>query len=270
MSETTFRKENDRLAWLLGHEAQPNFESACLPPEVLAYYRANKNQHVAAIQRGYVLPSAIRLPAAPVEVAGYPIEETDCFAWIQHMETFASGHYGEKVSLRDHFMLPARLPWKHVLPVYIPSGMSFRAMVDKALKARKLSVYESLKVEKYSGSRGIDARRLLLIERSVKPTAATMGLPPKFAKNWFSGRQTVPLDLCGYGIATSLWQSVEKQYLDPETTLTWFPENQSSGGDVADGYGYHGLDRVGFYYGDAGNGDDDCGFREAIEVPLKQ
>jgi len=200
--------------------------------------------------------------AVPVEMAGYPIEETDCFLWLDHMEQFAERCFGMKVALRKMFLFPSQLPWKQVLPIFKP-GLTNREMVDKVFVSRKLiTPYELVDVMKYSSS-GASASRLYLTERSMKPTLATMGLPPKFAKHWFAGRQTAPLNLCGYGIGTSLCYEIEKQFLDPET-WTWFPENTLSGGDVAYGGCLPGLALVGFLCFDSSYEDDDFGFREVI------
>lgn len=257
MSETTFSRD----AWLLGNEALPNFEAAGLSQEVIAFHREHKDQIIPAIRRGFVLPGTITPSAVSVETVGYPIEETDCFQWLGHMEKFAKDYFKAKVTLRDMFPLPARLPWKQVLPIFNP-GLTNREMVDKALKSRKLSVYESVDVMKYCGS-GASAPGLCIIERFARPTLSTMGLPPKFAKNWFAGRQTVPLNLCGYGIGMSLWHEVEEQFLDPQTA-TWFPGNTLSDGDVAYGDYDPGCGKVEFFCNDSDDEYDSFGFREAI------
>lgn len=238
--------------------------STNLTEEVKRHFLAQKQKVPIALQRGFVLPSAIIPSAVSVEVAGYPIEETDCFVWLSHMEQFAEKYFGMKVLLRNMFQFPARLPWKQILPVFNP-GLTNREMVDKAFVSRKLvTPYESVDVMKYSGS-GARAPGLYLTERSARPTPATMGLPPEFAKHWFTGRQTVPLDLCGYGIGTSLCHKVEKQFFDPET-WTWFPENTLSDGNVAYGFYDPSLGKVEFYCRASGFGRGLFGFREAISL----
>lgn len=263
MSETTF---SNKEAWLLGHEALPNFEKAGLSAEVIDFHRQQKAQIIPALKRGFVLPCAIPLPAVPVEMPGYPIEETDCFAWFDHMQQFAEKFFGATFALRDKLPLPARLPWKNVLPIFDP-GLTNREMVDKALKARKLLVYEGTDVMRFTGSGAFDAPCLYFIERSITPTPATMGLPPKFARHWFSGRQTVPLHLRAYGIGTSLLHEVEEQFLDPET-WTWFPENTLPGGRVAFGGSGPASGKVEFLCLGAGNELVNAGFREAIVLSL--
>lgn len=267
MSETTLVRD----AWLLGQEVLPNFEKAGLPPEVIAHYRAHKDQYIPALQRGFVLPNAIVPSAVPVEMAGYPIEETDYFKWVATMDAFARRYFGflNTQLLSDMFATPPRLPWKKVLPIFDP-GLTNREMVDKVLKARKLDVYEGTDVMKYTGAGAFPTPRLYIIERTPAPTLATMGLPPKYAKQWFGGRQTQPLGLRAYGIGTSVLHSVEKQFLDPEAkTATFFPENILPGGYVACGCCYPSYSRVLFCAGGSGDEYGDYGFREAIEVPLK-
>lgn len=260
MAEPLVRKSTHDLAILIASQVT----SVNLTEEVERHFLAQKQEVPIALQRGFVLPSAIIPSAVPVEMAGYPIEETDCFVWLSHMEQFAEKYFGMKVPLRNMFQFPARLPWKQILPVFNP-GLTNREMVDKAFVSRKLvTPYESVDVMKYSGS-GARAPGLYLTERSARPTPATMGLPPKFAKHWFAGRQTVPLDLCGYGIGTSLCHEVEKQFFDPET-WTWFPENTLSGGAVAYGLCRPGDGRVEFRCGDSDGGGGRFGFREAISL----
>lgn len=263
MNEATLSKEQvGLLAMVVSHIGVVGHE------ECRFYLRTeNRSQIPEALKRGFVLPGAIPMSAVPVEMASYPIEETDCFAWLGHMEKFAEERFGVEVVLRDKFPIPPRLPWKNVLPIFDPGNLTNRMMVDKVLKARKIAVYESTDVmESYSGSGAFSVPRLYLIERSPWPTIGTMGLPPKFAKQWFSGRQTTPLNFRGYGIGTSLWYEVEKKFLDPEfKTVTWFPEDILLSGDcVACGY-YDSADgEVKFHCFGAGNGFDCYGFREAI------
>lgn len=271
MSETTLAGNTlNRDAWLLGHEITPNIEQA-LSPEEIAHYRQRKAEIVPALQRGFTLPNSVPLSAAPVPITGYPIEETDCFLYLGHMEKFAKERFGAKVILRDLFPLPAMLPWKQVLPIFDP-GLTNREMVDKALKARKMVVYEETDVMEYAGAQA-DGPKLYLIDRtpregSLRPTEATMGLPPKFARKWFAGRQTKPLALRPYGIGMSLVNEVEEQFLDPET-FTWFPENTLPDGGVA--YGRYNPDRreVRFYWYIADDESARSGFREAIVLTLK-
>lgn len=258
MVEPLIRRSTHDLAILIASQVT----SASLTEEVERHFLAQKQEVPFALQRGFVLPSAIIPSAVLVEMGGYPTKETDCFSWLAHMEQFSERYFGTKVSLREMFPVPTRLPWKQILPIFNP-GLTNREMVDKVFVSRKLiTPYESVDVMKYSGS-GASAPCLYLIERSAKPTFATMGLPPKFAKHWFAGRQTVPLNLCGYGIGTSLCHEIEKQFLDRKT-WTWFPENILSGDDIADG-GYDPFDgKVRFDYYDSDYEYDNFGFREAI------
>jgi len=231
------------------------------------FYTRNENRGkiAEAMKRGFALPSAITPSSTPVPLMGYPIAETDCKQWLVHVEDFAEKYFGKRIELMESFDLPTHLPWKRVLPIYDP-GLTDREMIDKALKARDVAVYEETDVMKFTGARS-SGPRLGFIERTLRPTEATIGLPPKFLKNWYAGRQTKPLDRRAYGIATSLLHGVEKQFLDPET-FTWFPENTlPPDGRVA--YGYWSDDEVRFYWGDPGDEDDYGGSREAIWVPLK-
>lgn len=270
MSETTLVGNTlNRDAWLLGHEITPNIERA-LSLEEITHYRQKKGEIVPALQRGFVLPGAIPLQAVSVELTRYPIEETDCFEWLGHMEQFADQYFGSKVNLRKMFTLPTRLPWKEVLPVFDPAGLTNRQMVDKALKAQGLQVYEGTDVQALTGATA-EVSKLYLIERTAKPVPATMGLPPKYARHWFGGRQTLPLHLRGYGIGTGLLYKLEKKFLDHDaTTASWFPENTFPADDhVAFGYYYPGRRMVYFSRGVAADEGANFGFREAIVLSPK-
>ena len=266
MNEATLQKEQlDLLGMVVPHFGVVGSE------EAKHYLRTeNRNQIPHALKRGFVLPGAIPLQAVPVEVSGYPIEETDCFQWLNHMEQFAEQRFGMKVDLRDMFPLPVRLPWKAILPIFDPEGFTNRSMVDKALKSQGLRVWEGTNVDEFSGATA-DASRLYLIHRSPTPTPATMGLPPKFAKHWFAGRPTRPLHLRGYGIGTGLLYQIEKTFLDPKAdTVSWFVENiYGPAGAVADGCYYPDSREVGFGRRAVGDEDGRCGFREAIVLSLK-
>ena len=264
-TEPSIRKSTHDFAMLVAGQAS----SAGLSEEVECHSLAQKHEVTPAFKRGFLLPGTLPPPAVSVEVAGYPIEETDCIVWLSHAEQFVEQYFGMKVNLREMFPLPTRLPWKQILPIFDPVELNNRQMVDKALKAQGLNVWEGTKVEEFTGATA-GASKLYLIERTAKPVPATMGLPPKYARHWFSGRQTLPLHLRGYGIGTGLLYKVEKQFLDPQAaTASWFPENTfPAGGGVA--YGFYDPDyrKVHFLRSAAGDGDADYGFREAIVLSL--
>ena len=266
MNEATLQKEQVSLLAL----TIPHFNAVGVE-EAKHYLRTeNRGRIPQALRNGFALPGAITPQAVSVEVSDYPIEETDCFQWLGHMEQFAEQHFGIRVSLRDAFPIPARLPWKEILPIYDPQGFTNRNMVDKALKSQGLKVREGINLDEFTGATA-DASRLYLIHRSPTPTPATMGLPPKFAGQWFAGRPTLPLHLRGYGVGTGLLYRVEKTFLDPKAkTVSWFVENiYQPGGKVADGC-FNPDDReVNFYRNDAGCENAFCGFREAIVLSLK-
>lgn len=259
------RKTTNDLAILVASQVH----AAGLSEEVESHFLAQKQEVVPALKRGFVLPSAIPLSAYPVEMVGYPLEETDCFEWLNHAEQFTKDLYGLTMKLRDKFTLPARLPWKQALPVF-HLGLSHREMVDKTLKSQGIAIGEYVKIDALTLAEGTGVPHLGFIERSLTPTPGTMGLPPRFAKHWFSGRQTRPIDLSGYGSAVGLFYRVEKQFLD-SATATWFSENTLSmpDGDVA--YGYYNSYRgeVDFNAHDAGYEDGGWGFREEVVCFLK-
>ncbi len=258
MNEATLEKEQlDLLALSIPHFGAIGVE------ECKHYLRTENRGGISdAFRRGFVLPSAIIPSVAPFEAVGYPIGETDCLQWLGHMEKFAEKYFGVKVSIRDMFPIPEKLPWNKILPVFNP-GLTHREMMNKAFNSRT-QPYEYTDVMQYNGSCAMGTV-LYLTERSLRPNEATMGMPPKFAKQLFTfaGHGTVPVNLCAYGIGTCLHHEVEKQYLDPET-WTWFPENKLSGGYVAYGRYDPSNGEVGFDCSDSGCERGRFGFREAI------
>lgn len=259
MKATLSQKHLDLLQLVVPHIVEVGLDEA-------EFYTRNENRGKVpgALRRGFALPSAIVPNAVPVPLVGYPAVETDCFIWLGHMEKFAKQHFGVDVNLCQR--APMFLPWQQVLPIFDP-GLTDREMIDKALKARGVQVYEEKDVMQFTGAQS-SGPRLGFIERSLGPTEATMGLSPKFLKNWYAGRQTRPLDRRAYGIAASLFHKVEKKFLDPQT-FTWFPENTLPlpGGEVARG-SWCGVG-VGFYCNDPDCEGDCGGSREVIWVPLK-
>lgn len=253
------RKSTNDLSLLVASQVAV----AGLTEEVENHFLVQKQEIVPALQRVLVLPGTIPLPVVPVELGGYPTEKTDCFEWLRHMEQFAEECFGVTVSLREMFPIPAMVPWEKVLVIFDP-GLSFREIVDKALKAQGLSVGEGMDVMKFTGAESAGPR-LWIVERTPEPRAAR-GLPPKFAELWFQGRQTRPLNLGGYGIGTGLLYKVEKKFLDPEAkTVSWFPENIFlPGGGVAYGRSHPDYRKVWFARGDPSCEGAYYGFREAI------
>ncbi|MDO8620470.1 MAG: hypothetical protein Q7R64_03940 [bacterium] len=267
MNEATLQKEQVNLLAL----TIPYF-SVIGAKEAKHYLRTeNRGQIPRVLKRCFAIPSAIPPSAVPVEMTGYPIEETDCLEWIGHAEKFTEDHFGTKVNLRELFPLPARFPWKHILPIFDPVGLTNRQMVSKGLKAQGLRVWESMNVQCLVRSTA-EVSRLYLIERSQGPTLATMGLPPKYASHWFRGRQTVPLHLRGYGLGTGLLYRVKKTFLDSTgTTGSFFPEDTSRGSRVVavGNYFPSAVGEVRFGRKKAYSADVRLGFREAIVLNLK-
>lgn len=258
-TEPLIRKSTHDFAMLVASQAH----AAGLSRETEEHFLEKKEQVVPAFRNGFVLPCAIVSPAVSVEIGGYPIEETDCLEWFGHMERFSKEYFGKEIVLRDAFPIPARVPFKKVLAIFDP-GLTNREMVNKALKAQGLSVGEGTDVEKFTGA-DADSPRLWLVERTPQPRSAR-GMPPKFAQQYFEGRQTRPLALRGYGIGTGLLYRVEKTFLDPDAkTASWFPENiLFPAGHVAYGR-YHPTGRkVWFYRSGALDEGDGMAFREAI------
>ena len=230
----------------------------------------NRGQIPQELRREFTLPCAIPLPSVQDELVGYPIQETDCFQWFTHAETFATEQFGVTVNLREAFPIPARLPWERILPIFIPAGLTHREMVNKALKSQGLSVSEGANVEEFTGASGDADPHLYLTERTPEPKAGRR-LPPKFADIYFEGRQTRPLNFCGYGIGTGLLYKMEKTFLDPcGRTVSWLPEHiHPSSRHVACACSLPSSQKVWFYCCDAGSECGNFAFREALLLSPK-
>ncbi len=179
-------------------------------------------------------------------------------------EEYAKAVFGATIDLRKLFVLPEELPWKNILPVFIPGRMTNRSVIKDVLQDQGLKVWEGVDVMNYSGSEASDKPTLHLIENSLRPTADTMGLSP----NQLRKTGKLFLKLRGYALAFGLRHFVSKDFLDAET-YTWFPEDRLSDGYVAGGHWRPDDREVRFNW----NGPDDRGSnggaRVAMSVSLK-
>ena len=92
------------------------------------------------------------LPAVVAPSALFKAKDTDLATWLAKTEEFAEKHFGVKINLRKRFAIPEVFPWKSVIPVFDPGGLTNRDAVQKALKDSGLTVWEEVDVMKYSGS----------------------------------------------------------------------------------------------------------------------
>ncbi len=184
--------------------------------------------------------------------------------WLAKTEEFAEKHLGVRVNLRERFAIPAELPWESAIPVFDPGALTNRGMVDFALRAQGLAVWEEEDVMKYAGSEAGEAPTLHFINNSVTPDDDTMNLSP----NDLRATKKSFLRLRGYGLAFAVYYFATGKYLDPKT-FTWFPEDRLPGGSVAHGAWDPARREVRFYWGCAGYRSSDGGARVAMPVSLK-
>lgn len=261
MSGTLIDKTSHDLSLVVA----ANVVTCGLPSEVQEYYLANKHLIPEAILRGFVLPS-LEAPIASAVVAPsalFKAKDTDLATWLAKTEEFAEKHFGVKINLRKRFAIPEVFPWKSVIPVFDPGGLTNRDAVQKALKDSGLTVWEEVDVMKYSGSEVNKEPTLHFIQNSVRPDEDTMEMSPDqlvaTGKNWLGMR--------GYALAFGVHHLATGQYLDPET-FTWFPNNRLSGGKVACGGWLPGRREVRFCWSSSGHRRGYGGSRLAIPVPL--
>ncbi len=256
----------EKMTYDLGLAVAANFATCGLPTEVQEYYLQNKNMIPEAILRGFVFPQPETKPA-PAIVPALPTlfktAETDVEGWLSKAEEFAKKYFGVTISLREHFVIPAELPWKSVIPVFDPGGLDNRGAVQKALKDFGLAVWEEVDVMKYSGSQANKEPTLHFIQNSIRPDDDTMGSSPNqlvaMNKNW--------LGLRGYALAFAVHHFATSEHLDLQT-WTWFPANRLADGRVANGRWFPDFREVRFSWDSSDYRREEIGSRLAIPVPL--
>jgi hypothetical protein len=197
-------------------------------------------------------------------VANFKTSDTDLAQWLAKAEVFAKKYFDLEVKLSEVFQIPETVPWKSILPVFVPAGVNNRKVFEFLFKLG-LNPWEETDVMNYTNSGASNKHQLFLINNSERPDKDTMGL----SLNKLRQTQKLFLGLCGYGMAMGFYHEVAKEYLDPKETFTWFPEDRLPDGGVARGCWYSGDHEVRFdWY------DPDCelgfgGARLAISVPFK-
>lgn len=183
--------------------------------------------------------------------------------WIAKTEEFTKKFLGVEVDLRDRFAIPTELPWKSIIPVFDPGGLTNRNAIQKALKDLGLAVYEEVDVMKYSGSGANKEPTLRFIQNSILPDEDTMGLSSNqlvaTSKNW--------LDLRGYVLAFGLHHFATGEYLDPQT-FTWLPIARLAAGGVANGLWYPDSRKVRFGWDSSDHRNGRSGSRLAMPCTL--
>jgi hypothetical protein len=264
-TEPTIRKSTHDLALLIAS----NVGAAQLPEEVEAYFLGHKQDVIPAIRRGFILSGQETTVAEPTvqPVAArstlFNASETDLDWWIGQVQGFAKKHLGVIIDLRERFAIPTILPWKSVIPVFDPGGLTNRGMIKRALKNLRLAVHEETDVMNYAGAEAFKEPTLHLIENSIRPNERTMGMSP----DQLVGTGEPYLRLRGYGLAFAARFLAKNDYLDPET-FTWFPQDRLSDDRVAHSGWNPGDLWVGFYWGRPDRRNPGRGARVAIPVPL--
>jgi hypothetical protein len=197
--------------------------------------------------------------------AGFRIQDTDLVDWLGKAEAFAKKYFGLDVKLPELFQIPEMVPWKSVLPVFVPAGVNNRKVIE-LLQKLGLNPWEEVDVMQYSNSAASGKHRLFLIANSERPDKDTMGLSP----NKFRQTQKLFLGLCGYGMAMGFYHKITEGYLDPKGTITWFPECRLPDGSVVCGHWYLVNREVRFFWRNQNNDDVYGGARLVIPVPLKK
>lgn len=263
MKSTTLIETNDPKlivrGYDLGHKIASNLAQVFTRSD-LEYFEQNlgeiRNGLIRFVNRQLEVPQLLETPA-------FPTSDTDLFSQLSKAEDFAQKHLGVSVRLNEIFQIPQTIPWKSVLPVFVPAGFDNRKGF-KLLRKLGFDPWESVDVSQYSGSTAFDQHQLFLIQNSERPDKDTMGLSP----NQLRKTGNPFLNLKGYAIAMGFHHQLTKGYLDPET-LTWFPEDRLSDGKVAYGYWNPWNLGVGFCWNDPDCEDALGGARLAISVSLK-
>ncbi len=212
----------------LGHKIASNLVQVLTLPE-LEYYEQNLGEIQSGLIRFVNRQTEIPRSLEESTAISFPISDTDLFSQLSKAEAFAKKHLDVLVRLTDIFQIPETIPWKSVLPVFVPAGFDNRKGFE-LLQKLGLNPWEETDVMQYSGSATSDQHQLLLIQNSERPDKDTMGLSP----NQLRKTGNLFLNLKGYAIAMGFYHKCTESYLDPET-FTWFPEDWLSVGLVACG-----------------------------------
>jgi hypothetical protein len=195
----------------------------------------------------------------------FRIAETDLLENLKRAEAFILRYFDVGIYLAEHSVLPEYLPWKSVLPVFIPAGVdnlkAFRVLSDVTGNPSFMD-YGYIQ---YPGCESSSESRLYLIANRLMPDKDTMGLSTdeliKKGASWLS--------LKGYVLAMSLRFTHDTCRLDPQgdtcrSTLTWFPGE----GETAECCSFFG-NATGFERPKGSNVFAWGGARLAIPVPLR-
>lgn len=188
--------------------------------------------------------------------------------WLKAREELHQFFTGEKVILRDIFSLTdEQLASTTLMPALRPAGATNRMAVEWKIKMGENKPYEEIDVIKYSRSKGPKNHELLLINRSVKPDADTLGDHAKSPDDLIQVKGKLWLNLFGWCDADTLHAAITGKHLDPET-WTWFPNDRLPGGGVANGCWSPDRRQVCLGWGYAAGRHSSYGARVAILVPL--
>ncbi len=254
-----------KRAYNLGLKVVPNFLS--LNEDQIAYYEQHLDELPIAVKRGFTLPvqsQEVQAPVIVVSTSMYKTADTDLARWLPKTHEFTKKYFGVEVDF-SKFDIPEELPWKNVLPVFDPGGLTNRQALKKLKKALGPNEpYEEVDVMQYSGSEASLGPVLHLIERSIRPNDNTMNMSPNelvaTRKNW--------LRLRGYALGTSFHHFIAEEFLDPQT-WTWFPCDRLPSDEVSLGSWDPDSRQVRFSWDGAGDRDPGMGARLAVSVNLK-
>jgi hypothetical protein len=256
----------------LGFMIALNLPKAGLGPDVVEFYKNHPDKIQAALRRGFTAQTESMVTEQKKTIPDFSGAGETFGDWLTACELLHEFDTGEKISLRDMFVIPDELLSRtDIMPVFRPAGASNRDAVNRKKKLG-IVVWEETDVMKYKNSKGPKVPELYFISRSARPDENTLGseakCPDDLLKIKVADNQRW-LNLYGYATADDLHFLITGEHLDPQETLTWFPEDRLSDGHVVHGRWRADDGRVRFDWYGPQYCDPGIGARLATRLPLK-
>ncbi len=193
--------------------------------------------------------------------------------WIEAREDIHNFLTKESVILRDIFEISDDLIARtDIIPVFRPAGATTRMAVDWKKKLG-IKVWEETDVMKYKNSAGPKVPELSFIARLALPDPNTLGRHAKSPDQLIKVKLDTGklwLNLYGWADADNLHFKILNEHLDPNDTVTWFPNDRLPDGNVARGYWGAGHGGAKFCWRHAVRCSPNFGARLATSVSLRK
>lgn len=204
----------------------------------------------------------------------FPEEIRNMGWWIDRAEEFAREFLDVDFKIRDRFIIPDSFPWKHVIPIFDPSGLTSSEALTYALCYQGLDVWGGVAGRVYDGWHGSSMPSLHFMEFSVRPSEDTMGKSPAELRTSQEEFLTMRQYILAYGL---YWFAVGKRLdetspdgLFDKHTSTLFPDDRLPGpGLRREACALTRGHELMFTWQRPDESSPDCGARRAFPAALK-